>query len=150
MDRKLSIEYQLDGKRGLIKLLLIPLLFLCGCKKNDELLIGGWNVWEVFYDNEEISGINKSGGSYVLGTMTFHKNSWLLPINSESSLTAKFKLFEEDGVNEIEVFHSQDSRFVGKFQYKIALIKEFNKGKNKVYGLEIWSERLYIYMRRKQ
>ncbi|SNT14242.1 hypothetical protein SAMN05421640_2487 [Ekhidna lutea] len=124
------------------KLKIILLFFLISCGSKESLLEGSWTVVSVYMNGTDISGIDKSGGSYVANTMIFQDNIFQLPVKEK--LTAKFRLIRRGGHELIEVYESLDGRFNGLYLFEIKLLKQYNNGANKLYQLEMQSDEIYI------
>lgn len=120
---------------------------VCSCDQRDSRLQGQWTAHDVYLGDEDISGIDKSGISYMTTSLIFDKDVIWLPVKSEMPIVAKFKQ-RDINENKIQLFGCEDSRFNRVFHYEIRLIRERNNGANKVYRLEMKSDDLYIMAER--
>ena len=136
-------------QRKTIKFLLtIVCLWLSSCSEggSDELN-GSWAVFDVYYGNEDISGI-KRNSKVILSTSMEIDNSnnvIFLPVNSDKTEYGYFEHYRKDGREWLKIYDSTDPRFNGKYLIHLKKGELINKGRNQRYTIELESKNVYIY-----
>ncbi|MFY0602274.1 MAG: hypothetical protein JXR03_21560 [Cyclobacteriaceae bacterium] len=127
---------------------ILLIISITSCEETNPLLDGQWNVMDVYCNGVDISGIDKSGISYIRNNMTFQDDLFFLPTNLSTEKTplkkARFKQKKKAGLDMIEIYDSSDDRFNGLYLFEIKLVKEYNRGANKLYQLTLESDNIYV------
>lgn len=130
-----------------IKFLIIAIcLGSCSEQGSDELY-GNWAVLEVYYGDEDISGIDR-GSKVTLSTsmeIDDSKDIVFLPVSSGKTEYGYFEHYRKDEKEWLRIYDSTDPRFDGEYLVHLKLKSSSNNGKNSRHSLELESEDVYIY-----
>jgi hypothetical protein len=123
-------------------------IFLCAClEKPSDDLYGGWAVLEVFYGDEDISGIDRQTKFVLSQKMTIDdsKKIIFLPVDSERTEYGYFNHFRKSDKDWLRIYGSTDRRFDGLYLIHLQLEYSRNNGKTLGHSLVLESEKVYIY-----
>lgn len=141
-----------EGRIMMIKIKSISILgislFLFCCTGNvNKDLYGNWAVLEVFYQGNDVSGIDRSSKVTFSISMEIDnaKDIIYLPTKSDETKYGYFKHFIKDDKEWLKIYDSTDPRFNGEYLVHLKLESSSNKGKNSRHSLELESKEVYIY-----
>jgi hypothetical protein len=128
-------------------ILLSAIFILQSCNDISKEVYGNWDVLEVYYKNEDISGINRESLVQASSSMRIDKGAKIiqLPTSSNKIETGRISTFTEEGSDFLKIYDSTDKRFNGIYKVKIEKLSSESNGKIEEFSLTLESDDVYIY-----
>ncbi len=125
---------------------LIFLIF-SSCAKVDKEIYGNWSVFTIKHNGNEILGVKEVGKLLVTHSMSIDEknNIIVLPVPNENELICTIQTYVEEGEDILELTACKDSRFNGKYHFKIHAHAKEKESPVTKFTLELNSPTIYIH-----
>ena len=118
------------------------------CESVNDNLYGDWAVFEIFYNDQDITGINRDVSFQRTLSMAIDKSTGIifLPIDSnEDRKIGHIRAYRKGDDEYLEIFNADDSRFNEIYLIHLESVDQEASQKQKQYRLILESKNMYIY-----